>query len=67
MSWNKEGDNITAMYQGQRVQGTVLSSRVKYGAGRVQHLVLLDKPILLAWRFEHTDRLLIDDPELIEE
>ena len=67
MSWNKEGLQITAMYHGQRVQGTVESSRVKYGAGDVQHLVLLDKPILLRWRFEHTDRLLIDDNELIEE
>lgn len=65
MSWNKEGQLITAMYQGQRVQGTVESSRVKYG-GAVQHLVMLDKPILLAWRSEHTDRLLIDDKELIE-
>jgi hypothetical protein len=66
MSWDKQGQHITAMYQGHRVSGTVDTSRVKYG-GSVQHLVLLDNPILLAWRSEHTDRLLIDHNELIQE
>jgi hypothetical protein len=66
MSWDKQGQQITALYQGYRVQGVVESSRVKYG-GSVQHLVKLDKSILLAWRFEPTDRLLIDDKELIND
>jgi hypothetical protein len=64
MSWDKQGQQIKALYQGQQVQGVVESSRVKYG-GAVQHLVLLDKPIQLRWRTEPTDRLLIDHKELI--
>ena len=64
MSWNKEGKQITATYQGQRVSGTVESSRVKYGAGKVEHLLILDWPIQLRWRTEPTDRLLIDEDEV---
>jgi hypothetical protein len=64
MSWNKEGKQITAMYQGQQVTGTVESSRVKYGAGKVEHLLILDRPIQLRWRTEPTDRLLIDEDEV---
>jgi len=63
MSWNKEGKQITAMYQGQRVTGTVESSRVKYG-GKVEHLLILDRPIQLRWRSEPADRLLIDEDEV---
>ena len=64
MSWNKEGEKITAMYQGQQVTGTVESSRIKYGAGQVEHLLILDQPIQLRWRTEPTDRLLIDEDEV---
>ena len=64
MSWNKEGKQITATYQGQRVAGTVESSRVTYGAGKVEHLLILDRPIQLRWRTEPTDRLLIDEDEV---
>ena len=64
MSWNKEGQQITAMYQGQQVTGTVESSRVKYG-GKVEHLLILDKPIQLRWRAEPTDRLLIDEDKVL--
>ena len=64
MGWNKEGEQITATYQGQRVTGTVESSRVKYGAGKVEHLLILDRPIQLRWRTEPTDRLLIDEDEV---
>ena len=64
MSWNKEGQQITAMYQGQQVTGTVESSRVKYG-GKVQHLLILDKPIQLRWRTEPTDSLLIDEDKVL--
>ena len=63
MSWNKEGKQITAMYHSQQVTGTVESSRVKYG-GKVEHLLILEKPIQLRWRAEPTDRLLIDEDEV---
>jgi len=63
MSWNKEGKQITATYQGQQVTGTVESSRVKYG-GKVEHLLILDRPIQLRWRSEPADRLLIDEDEV---
>jgi len=62
--WNKEGKTITAMYQGQQVTGTVELSRVKYG-GKVEHTLLLDKPIQLRWRTEPTDRLLIDEDKVL--
>ena len=64
MGWNKEGEQITAVYQGQQVTGTVESSRVKYG-GKVQHLLILEKPIQLRWRAEPTDRLLIDEDKVM--
>ena len=64
MSWNKEGEQNTALYQGQEVTGTVESSRVKYG-GKVEHLLILEKPIQLRWRAEPTDRLLIDEDKVL--
>ena len=64
MNWNKEGEQITALYQGQQVTGTVESSRVKYG-GKVEHLLILEKPIQLRWRAEPTDRLLIDEDKVL--
>ena len=64
MAWNKEGQQITALYQGQQVTGTVEASRVKYG-GQIQHLVLLEKPIQLRWRTEPTDRLLINEDKVV--
>jgi len=65
MSWNKEGQKITAMCQGQQVTGTVESSRLKYG-GKVQHLLILEKPIQLRWRTEPTDCLLIDEDKVVK-
>ena len=64
MNWNKEGEQITALYQGQQVTGTVESSRVKYG-GKVEHLLILEKPIQLRWRAEPTDCLLIDEDKVL--
>ena len=64
MSWNKEGQQITALYNGITVSGTVESSRVKYG-GMVQHVLLLKEPIQLIWRNELADRLLIDEDEVM--
>jgi len=43
------------------VTGVVQSSRVKYG-GKVQHRVLLDKPVVVFGR--EAEELLLDDEEL---
>ena len=64
MGWIKDGDRITAQYMGQRITGTVVESRVKYG-GEVQYTVDLDSPVQLRWRTEPTTRVLVDRPEII--
>lgn len=64
MGWIKDGEQITALYMGQTVSGTVVESRVKYG-GAVQYTVDLDKPVQLRWRTEPTLRVLVDQAELI--
>ncbi len=64
MGWIKDGEQIKANYLGEQVQGTVESSRVKYG-GKVQYTVILDKPVQFRWRSEPTDRVLIDADELV--
>lgn len=64
MSWVKNGEKITARYQGHTVSGTVVESRVKYG-GAVQYTVDLDQPIQLRWRSEQTQRVLVNQKELI--
>jgi hypothetical protein len=62
MSWNKEGQTVSGVYLGAyTVTGVVQSSRVKYG-GRVQHQVILDKPVTVFGR--ETEELLLDDEEL---
>ena len=62
MSWNKEGEHVAGVYLGAyTVTGVVQSSRVKYG-GKVQHQVILDKPVTVFGRT--ADVLLIDDEEL---
>jgi hypothetical protein len=48
---------------GQEVVGVVLDSRVKYG-GKVQYRVQLDEPVMLRWRNELTEILLIDEDEV---
>jgi hypothetical protein len=37
---------------------------VKYG-GSVQYTVVLDEPVYIQWRNATTDRLLVDDKDLI--
>jgi len=62
MSWNKEGQRVAGVYLGAyTVTGTVVNSRVKYG-GRVQHQVILDKPVTVFGRT--AEELLLDDEEL---
>jgi hypothetical protein len=63
-NWIKDGEQIAANYLGQQIQGTVESSRVKYG-GKVQYTVILNKPVQLRWRNEPTTRVLIDAEELV--
>ena len=63
-TWIKDGQKIAARYMLHTVQGTVESSRVKYG-GSVQYTVVLSQPVKLRWRTEPTDRVLIDQSELL--
>jgi hypothetical protein len=64
--WIKDGKTIVANYLGETVQGTVESSRVKYG-GKVQYTVILDKPVQFRWRSEPSTRVLIDSDEIVKE
>lgn len=66
MSWIKDGKTIVANYLGQQVQGTVESSRVKYG-GRVQYTVNLDQPVQFPWRSEFSTKVVIDSDEIVAE
>lgn len=63
-NWIKDGEQITANYLGEQVTGTVESSRVKYG-GKVQYTVNLDKPVQFRWRSESTNRVLINNDEIV--
>jgi hypothetical protein len=63
-NWIKDGEQITANYLGEQVTGTVESSRVKYG-GKVQYTVNLDKPVQFRWRSEPTNRVLINNDEIV--
>lgn len=64
MGWCKDGSTIKANYLGDEVVGVVQESRVKYG-GKVQYRVKLDEPVILRWRNEPTDVVLIDEDDLI--
>ena len=64
MGWNKDGSTVKADYLGIVITGVVESSRVKYG-GSVQYTVVLDEPVYIQWRNATTDRLLVDDKDLI--
>ena len=64
MGWIKDGETVTASYMGYTVTGTVESSRVKYG-GKVQYTVNLDSPVQLRWRSEPTNRVLINEAEIV--
>ena len=45
--WNLEGLTVRGVYFGIPVEGVVTLSRVKYGAGNVQHTVELFFPITM--------------------
>ena len=65
MTWVLDGQKIVADYLGNRVSGTVQSSRVKYG-GEVQYTVTLDEPVQFRWRDEPTDVVLVDRKNIVE-
>ena len=65
-TWIKDGKKIVANYLGEQVQGTVESSRVKYG-GKVQYTVKLDQPVQFRWRSEPSTQVLIDNDEIVAE
>jgi len=50
--WNLTGQHVTGIWHGQLVRGRVEESRVKYG-GLVQHIVLLDVPIVYMAEVRH--------------
>ena len=64
MGWIKDGERIQARYLGEIVNGTVESSRVKYGGG-VQYTLILDQPVQFRWRSEPSTRVLIDHDQLV--
>lgn len=66
MSWIKDGETILANYLGERVRGVVESSRVKYG-GKVQYTVNLEAPVCFPWRSTPSQRVLINQDEIISE
>jgi len=58
--WNLEGMHVEGKYMGEfPVHGKVVSSRVKYG-GEVVHTVILSKPIVMKWRAEPAERVLLE-------
>lgn len=65
MGWSREGQTIKTMYLGTfNAQGIVTNSRVKYGAGDVQHTVQLTEPLLVYGRL--ADILLVDEHDILE-
>lgn len=61
-NWNREGQQITGTYlDTHTVTGMVLDSRVKYG-GKVQHTVLLDRPIEVFGRI--AEHLLLEEEDV---
>ena len=63
MTWDKTGEKVSVVHHGQKMVGTIVSSRVKYG-GEVQHTVRLHEPVQYRWRTEPTDVVLINENEL---
>jgi hypothetical protein len=60
--WDLEGKRVTGLYVGEAlVEGTVESSRVKYG-GVVQHTVKLDQPVEIFGVVR--ERVLLDEGDI---
>lgn len=65
-NWERDGEFIRFMYLGDYpAQGTVVSSRVKYG-GKVQHTVSLanDLELLFTYKQKGTT-VLVDEEEIV--
>jgi len=64
MSWNREGQKVTARYLEQfLVSGVVVESRVAYG-GSVKHLLRLDEKVKIYGTVR--DHLILEDEDFIE-
>ena len=63
--WVLDGRRVRADYLGTEVTGTVTESRVKFG-GRIGYTLDLDAPVLFKFRSEPTDRVLIENHNLLE-
>ena len=64
-NWVLDGQRVRARYLEVEVLGTILDSRVKYG-GRIGYTLRLDTPTQFKWRSEPTDKVLIEDKQIIE-
>ena len=66
MGWIKDGLHVNARYLGtQKVTGLVVESRVRYG-GKVCYTLVLDSEVLLPWRTEPTNIVIVDEQEIDE-
>ena len=64
MSWTREGQIVSGIYQNSfTVIGKVTFSRVKYGAGMVQHTLELFTPIEIYGTMR--THVLLDENELL--
>lgn len=64
--WDYTGLTVTGLYLNDvKVTGKVESSRVAYG-GTVKHTVVLDEPVVLPWRKEPADRLILDMKDILQ-
>ena len=64
MSWIKDGKRVQARYLGsEKVTGTVVDSRVRYG-GMVCYTLELDAPVQFRWRSEPTTVVIVDQSEI---
>jgi len=67
MGWIKDNNQVRALYLGRvEVQGRVTESRVRYG-GKVCYTLQLNSPVMLPWRSEPTDVVIVDEQEILEE
>ena len=64
-NWVLDGKRVRASYLGVEVKGVILDSRVKYG-GRIGYTLRLDAPTQFKWSTEPTDKVLIENSQLLE-
>ena len=64
-NWVLDGRRVRATYLDVEVAGTILDSRVKYG-GRIGYTLRLDQPTMFKWSSEPTDKVLIENRQILE-